>query len=97
MGFMDDLKARAQQEFEEVKTDVNTYLNQRVASQVVKIAQPKTGNLTAAQVEAGARGSVDPVVQPGFEFASGMDMKAMIVPLLIVGAIAFYMMKKRRG
>jgi hypothetical protein len=96
MSWFDDISARISEVVPEgVRTDIGAYLQARVVDPVVKIGQPQTGNLSAEQLAAGARGGAIPVAGPSsISPASQNAMQASmiiggvnIMPMIAIGAV----------
>lgn len=99
MGWMDDLKMRAEQAFDDAKGGLQDYLAKSGAEAVVKIAAPRTGNLSAAQIAAGQRGA-PPAMQPPVQVAKPVAMQAAAISkpiLLAIGVGAYFLLQRRRG
>lgn len=111
MAWIDDLSSRISSVVPEgVTADINAYLKARIVDPVVKIGQPQTGNLTAEQLAAGVRGGQVPTAaasspasatqnaaQASMLTSFGLGSVPPMILLLGVGAIAYVMLKKRRG
>lgn len=61
MGFLDDLKARAEQEVRSVSQNVEDYFRSQVKDAYVRVALAPTGNLSAVEIAAGSRGGTQGV------------------------------------
>lgn len=106
-SWLDDLQARVEQATSGIVTDINAYINTRVVEPVVKIGQPQSGNLTAAQIAAGQKGTPAPIAAPKAQAkavqnavqASQLAENDWIqyAPILIAGIGAFFFFKKSRG
>ncbi len=109
MSWIDDLQTKVEQATSGIVTDINTYINQRVVAPVIKIAQPQTGNLSAAQIAAGQKGGPVPIAAAvsspsslqnaasASQVSSGTAMAISVPVLLALGVGAFFLMKKGRG
>lgn len=82
MSFFDDLKARAEESYNSVSGDIQSYLKDRVMDVVVKAGEPPKGNQTAAQIANGQAGGPAQVIAQASSFAK-------YLPLLIVAGIAY--------
>lgn len=114
MSWFDDLSARVQQEAQSrlstIGSDVQSYIASQVsgAGATVMVAQqPPTGNLSAAQIAAGARGGPAPVAAAAAPAAATQNASAhsmlsiagLSAPVLLaIGVGAYFLLSsKRRG
>lgn len=96
MSWMDDLSVRIEQAKENIGNDINAYIQARVVDPVVKIGQPAQGNLSQAQIQAGATGdNPKAAVKPMVQMAS--DSMKYLPLVILAGAALFILMKKQRG
>ncbi len=99
MGFLDDFETRIGQAGDvltkRLNTDIDSYLNDRLVEDVVSIARPRTGNLSADQIKNGERGEPPPMAGP----ASAMRVASIgILPIIGIGIFIYFLVsKKRRG
>lgn len=106
MSWFDDLQARVNEAIPEgIRNDIGSYLQARVVDPVIKIGQPQTGNLSAAEIAAGARGGVQPVA-PAQPQPVPVSMAASMVspeklkiwlPLAAVGLAAWVVLGSKRA
>ena len=104
MSWVDDLRSRAEQAFEDVGIDINAYLKKRESDAVMKILEP-TGNLSQAQLDAGQRGGTAATAAPSGANGNNAMVAGQItesfmkyLPFIAIGAITFLLIgKKRRG
>jgi hypothetical protein len=100
MGWFDDLQARVS-DFQdtELGTSISDYVNNRVVDAVVKIGDPPTGNLSATQIAAGARGGAAPVqASPVAMTPTAQSPVMKYLPFIAIGLVAVLLLqKKSRG
>lgn len=98
-GFLDDLQVRIGQAGtmirDKINQDINSYYENHLVNDVVKIGQAATGNLSQAEIDAGKRAESPPI-------APAQPLSAGISPILVfavVGLGAFLLLSKksRRG
>lgn len=88
---------------EGIQTDITAYLRERVVDPVVKIGQPQTGNLSAAEIAAGARGGTAPIAAPSAPASAIQNAGAKIAGIGIapiaavvaVGVLGYVLLSKR--
>lgn len=108
MGWLDDLSTRALQASDQALKDINSYLTGRAVDEVIKVGTAQTGNLSAAEIAAGKRGSVNPQAQPATTspFLQNASQASQIAgqaamnygPILLIGIAAWFLIgKSRRG
>lgn len=112
MGFFDDFSANIQNSIENVKTDINGYIDSRLNDPVVKVGDIQTGNLNPLQLLQGMVGGKQPVAPPATKnpvliqnSASASQIKPPVlvaglsVPVLIgIGVAAYFLFSgKSRG
>jgi succinyl-CoA synthetase beta subunit len=105
MSWIDDLKTRAEQAVSNVQKDIGTYLQERVIEPVIKVGDPQGGNLTAAQIAAGARGGQGGIPASNQPASALMNANPLAnvsaslmqyLPLLILAGAAVMIFKKGR-
>lgn len=99
MGWFDDLQARVS-DFQDTDlgNTISDYVSNRVVDAVVKIGDQPTGNLTAAQIQGGARGGTAPVVaSPVATMIPSSSSSAMmkILPFMALGLVAYLVLQKK--
>lgn len=99
MGFLDDLQVRVTQAVEKNSDNINNFLADKVGDLFVKVSKPKTGNLSAAQIQAGQRGGDVPgenqaIVVPAAPIS--MNAKYLIPAIAALAAAAFLFSGSRR-
>ena len=98
MSWQDDLSARVEAATKNIGNDIQSYIKARVVDPVVKIGEPAKGNLSAAELAAGARGeNPDATIASDAMPASG-DMMKYAIPIVAVVVLGYFLLKsKRRG
>lgn len=104
---VDDIAQRVDQIQGYLPTDINDYLKKRATEEFIKATGGARGNQTAQQIANGQYGGA-----PGVASASGSmasmnalsfgqvnigGMSIPVIPLVLVGVAAFFILKKRRG
>jgi hypothetical protein len=96
MSWQDDLSTRLQQAGENVSKDIQGYLQARVVDPLVKIGEPAKGNLSAAELAQGARGT-NTTQNVVVDSSEGFEFKQYAIPIIAILAVGFLLISKKRG
>lgn len=106
MAWIDDIQARIEQSGDKVFNNIYSYLENRVTDEVVKIAEPQKGNLTAAQLAQGQTGGPKPMAAPAGGNTQNsvqasqlsQNFQKYLIPVGLALAVGFlFFSKKSRG
>lgn len=89
---------RAEQSFNVVSTDIDTYLKNRVTAAVVQAGAPPKGNLTAEQIAAGETGQTAPLAPPSSGIAMSSiqnSLQKYLLPLVLVLGVSLILMARK--
>jgi hypothetical protein len=101
MGWMDDFSMRIGQigtgVRDRINRDINDYVENRAVDDLVKIGRAATGNLSAAEIEAGQRGAPAPIA-PAASMTAGFSVSPYLIAAAVgLTAVLLLSKKSRRG